>query len=201
MYVYLHIIYTCVCICVYVYMYRRKPSSKCERPCIVCDTTHSYVTCLIRICIHVTWLMHMPRSTSERDTTDVYGTWLIHTRLDGVRHMNESRASHVTLAHVNDRQVRGEHSTADEWVQRARGGSTRDRRGSRRAQDLNTLWCLGFMFIRAGLVDGNWWVSRERGEQYGVATMSRPDQWWGLFWRKEPYTNRALSQERAGHLN
>jgi len=58
----------------------------------------------------------------------------------------------------------------------------------------------GEVFIRVGLVDGKGWVCRERGEQYGVATMSRPDQWLGLFWEKEPYTSKALSKERAGHL-
>ena len=68
-------------------------------------------------------------------------------------------------------------------------------------QDLNTLLRLGEVFIRVGLVDGNGWVCRERGEQYGVATRSRPDQRFGLFWEKEPYTSKALSKERASHLN
>ena len=58
------------------------------------------------------------------------------------------------------------------------GGGTRDRRGKRRAQDLNTLWLLRFVFICIGLVDGGGgWARKERGNQDGVATMSRPDKW------------------------
>jgi len=152
MYIYIYIIYLHNHMYLYIYIYLYTVAAKQVRRDI--DTTHSYVTCLIRICIHVTWLMRMPRSTSERDTTDVYGTWLIHTWHDSVWHMNESRASHVILVHINDRQARGEHSMVDEWVQRARGGSTRDRKGTRRAQNLNTLWRLGIIFICVRLTDG-----------------------------------------------
>ena len=35
-------------------------------------------------------------------------------------------------------------------------------------------------------MDGKGWVCKERGKQYEVATMSRPDQWSELFWKKEP---------------
>ena len=170
-------IYTCVCTCINICVYK-EATKQVRRDIHVCDKTHSYVTSLIRICIHVTWLMRMSRSTSERDTTDVYGTWLIHTWHDSVWHMNESRASHVTLAHINDRRARGEHSTADEWVQRARGGSTRDRRGTRRAQDLNTLWPLvkSLYLCRTSGREGVGGGKGEQGHekrmknQYGVGT-------------------------------
>ena len=82
----------------------------------------------------VTWLMRMTRPTSERDMADFYGLWLSHTWLDSVWHVHESSASHGTLVLINDRQARGEHSTADEWVQRARGvkhkGQEREEEGA-----------------------------------------------------------------------
>jgi len=52
--------------------------------------------------------------------------------------------------------------------------------------------------MKRGGYDGKAWVCKERGEQYGVDTMSRPDQWSELYWKKEPYTNRAFSWMARG---
>jgi len=183
MYMYMYMCMSvCLCICICVCLC--EATKQVRRDMHVCDTNDSYMTCLIRICIHVTWLMRMPRSTSERDTTDVYGTWLIHIWHDSIWHMNESRASHVTLTHINDRRARGEHSTADEWVQRARGGSTRDRRGTRRAEDLNTLWRLGWSLYSCRTSGWEWvGMQRERGAVWDGYN-EWPDQWSGLFLEK-----------------
>ena len=45
--------YKCVCICICIHLYTAAVK-QVKKDMHVCDTTHSYVTRLIRICIHVT---------------------------------------------------------------------------------------------------------------------------------------------------
>jgi len=52
MYIYIYIIYLHNHMYLYIYIYLYTVAAKQVRRDI--DTTHSYVTCLIRICIHVT---------------------------------------------------------------------------------------------------------------------------------------------------
>ena len=50
---YMCITYIHVYLYVYVYVYT-EGTKQVRRDMHVCDTTHPYVTCLIRICIHMT---------------------------------------------------------------------------------------------------------------------------------------------------
>jgi len=162
-------LYAFACVRVYIHVktleHTQQPPSTCDmtHPCAWHDSSindmhysflhmwhYSYVWCVSWT--SVTWLMY---------------TDLTHSYVTRPYMTHESRGSHVILVNTHDRQAR----VADEWVKRARGGSTKNRRWRRKAQNLNTLWHLRFIFILAGIVDGRGGVGawKEIENQHGAA--------------------------------